>query len=670
MKIALLLPVFFLFAIADSSSQYYTNQNKIWAFGSHGGVNFSTGSPVFFTTSITTSEGCASVSSAAGSLLFYTDGHNVYNSSGGIMTGGTAIVPYITSSTSQATLIIPVLGSPNQYYLFSLESLGGSGRLDYCIVDMSLSAGAGAVVSATLATPLATDMSEKMIAVAGNSCDIWLVTHRQDSAVFLAYDITTAGISAPVVSSVGTFTMGTKPYSIGMIKATPDRSKIVCQAYTTAVGTELYDFNPSTGIVSGCRVLDAATSQYGAEFSPDNTKLYVGQFSAGTIAQYDVSLTTTAAIIASKAIVGTRSSPGDLKLAPDNKIYVTGYGVSYLDCISNPNAPGTLCGYISHADTLSPGSSCNFGLPNLFVSVTALDTTYAVFDTAVCIPAGDSIIISAHDTGFSYLWNDSITVTRTRTITAAGNYWVQVFQGCHIMVDTIHVTGADTLRTSKDTAACIAGDFSGVTLTSPAGSNYLWYDGDTAGTNAVGTSGSYWVEYRNGCIYTIDTFNITLNTVPPPFSGPDTICIGDTAQLFDSPGGRWQTSATAISVIDSSTGAIVGLAPGTSVITFTLASGCSSTKTITIISGLCNTGIDGKVINYRPVEIYPNPATSELTVTAQSPINQITITNLIGQTVLTQLYNSKQVQVDVAGLPSGVYFVKVNGNEVRKFVKE
>jgi sugar lactone lactonase YvrE len=74
------------------------------------------------------------------------------------------------------------------------------------------------------------------------------------------------------------------------------------------------------------------------------------------------------------------------------------------------------------------------------------------------------------------------------------------------------------------------------------------------------------------------------------------------------------------------------------------------------------------------IVIYPNPASTTLTiqsnaVTLSGAEGQITITNLLGQTVFTQNYNSEQVQINVSSLPTGLYFVKVNGSEVRKFVK-
>ena len=67
-------------------------------------------------------------------------------------------------------------------------------------------------------------------------------------------------------------------------------------------------------------------------------------------------------------------------------------------------------------------------------------------------------------------------------------------------------------------------------------------------------------------------------------------------------------------------------------------------------------------------ELYPNPATTQLTISASSAINELTITNIIGQTIYSHQYNATKVELDVMALPPGVYFVKVN-DEVRKFIK-
>ena len=106
----------------------------------------------------------------------------------------------------------------------------------------------------------------------------------------------------------------------------------------------------------------------------------------------------------------------------------------------------------------------------------------------------------------------------------------------------------------------------------------------------------------------------------------------------------------------------------------------------TFISGNDTSGKDGWMIdnvgatyqdlsvtslqNNTFITIFPNPATTSLTITSPQNIIHITITNLIGQTVYTHEYNTPNVQLYVADLPPGIYFVKVNNTEVRKFVKE
>ena len=69
--------------------------------------------------------------------------------------------------------------------------------------------------------------------------------------------------------------------------------------------------------------------------------------------------------------------------------------------------------------------------------------------------------------------------------------------------------------------------------------------------------------------------------------------------------------------------------------------------------------------------IYPNPATTNLTILSTNHlINQIVISNLSGQSIFTQYYDTERVQVNVADMPDGVYFIEINGSEIRKFVKQ
>jgi len=70
------------------------------------------------------------------------------------------------------------------------------------------------------------------------------------------------------------------------------------------------------------------------------------------------------------------------------------------------------------------------------------------------------------------------------------------------------------------------------------------------------------------------------------------------------------------------------------------------------------------------LSIYPNPASTELTITNTEKIINVSITDLTGREVYTRNYNTNKVNVNIAGIAAGIYFVKVNNNAVRKFVKE
>jgi len=78
----------------------------------------------------------------------------------------------------------------------------------------------------------------------------------------------------------------------------------------------------------------------------------------------------------------------------------------------------------------------------------------------------------------------------------------------------------------------------------------------------------------------------------------------------------------------------------------------------------------GSITPNNEVQLYPNPAQNELTITSPEKIKTITISNLSGQTVFNHSYNSANVHVHIQDLPTGVYFVKINGQQTTKLVKQ
>jgi len=378
MKKALLIPIFLILAITNISAQFYTAQNKVWACGQAVGLNFNSGTAVPFTTSINTYESSASVCNASGNLLFYTDGKKVYNKLGSLMPSGASIVPYTTISTQQGSIIMPVIGDTNKYYIFSLQNYEDTdavkNKLSYSVVDMSLSGGLGDVVAPSSGTFMYDHLSEGMVAVTGNNNNIWLVSHRNDTSVFVAFNVTSAGVSGtPVLSSPGS------PISCaqgGTIRASHNRRRIAMAGYNCMDKVTLYDFDPTTGVISNQVAITTPgpTYNYGIEFSPDNTKLYIGTNYGSTVSikQYNISTPTTSAILASEVTITDSAGYGALRLAPDGKIYFPNTQTHSIGRINAPNNSGLACASVNHA--IVTVGTVTLGLPPIYVTT---DTNFS-----------------------------------------------------------------------------------------------------------------------------------------------------------------------------------------------------------------------------------------------------------------------------------------------------
>ncbi|MCW3123402.1 MAG: hypothetical protein JWQ38_2894 [Flavipsychrobacter sp.] len=83
-----------------------------------------------------------------------------------------------------------------------------------------------------------------------------------------------------------------------------------------------------------------------------------------------------------------------------------------------------------------------------------------------------------------------------------------------------------------------------------------------------------------------------------------------------------------------------------------------------------NTGINelNNAIQY--INIYPNPATEQITIEAECEIEMLSISNTIGQSMYAQPAGKNKTTIDISHFASGLYFVKANGVYVGRFVKE
>lgn len=518
-----------------ASAQYYNQQepflnaNRVWAFGDSAGVRFTTGNPQSLQTAIQTFEGCASVSDpVTGQLLFYSDGWKCWNRNHVIMPDGQGLLGAgFAGTTSQAVCIVPVIDTPGKYYLFSLNFQGANPGLYYSIIDMSLDNGLGNIVPAKKNILLdGGSLSEAMIAIPGDNCDLWLMIHAKNETVFKAYHITRFGLDTnPVLSNTGTQIQGASAYFQGGMTVSPDRTMLALASLNglaptlQAQGLLLCKFHPGSGQVSDALLLDNGP-YYSACFSPDNSQLYAGN---GFLNQYDVSNFITGGGVGAPVFVANAvRSP---KLYHDTIYCIGGGAGTYLSRINKPDLAGTACNFQPAVINLFPGTHANWGLPNEVVYPLPPDTTgQKVLDTLICIGslAGFEITLTTPPGYTQYTWNDG-GMSQVRTVNGPGTYWVICKDACHSRTDTFIIKTVD-IRFSfgADTIICSAPPFRLSTGIRDAA--FLWNDGSADSFYSVSGDGSFWVAInKDGCTST-DTIDVRFKNTRQNLGNDQTVC--------------------------------------------------------------------------------------------------------------------------------------------------
>ncbi len=534
------LSVFILFFCIRLSAQYYNQLpqflrvNGIWVFGSGTGVSFSTGRPVSMNTAFSGLEGCAAVSSpVTGDLLFYSNSRMCWDRNHTPMPGSNGLKGNI--STTQGVCAVPVADTPGRYYLFTLGPEGDS--LHYSMVDMSLNGGLGDIVPGRKNILLDIGLlSESMIAVPGENCDVWLLVHAFDRSELRAYRITRSGLDPnPVVSATG-YLPGRWGNRQGSMKVSPDRMMLAVSCSKSLVsganGIILYRFNPGTGQASAPMKIERQ-SVYDICFSPDNSKLYGCGYESfvASVYQYNVSVYDSATITNSRTYIRSARNEGTSFRLYRDSIYVTSSGLGFLDRINRPNLPGNACNYQLSAVALTTYTSYN--LPNDVVYPYPPDTLFVkTLDTMIC-EAMPPVTLTALPGFSAYEWENGDT-GRIRTITERGVYYVISKDDCRPRIDSFVIGGADiTFSLGNDTLICAAPY--PVTFSVPLpGAAYTWQDGSVDSFYTATDEGEYWVVAELAGCRSADTIRLRFTDLSQDI-GPDT--------AFCDRGAAWELHA-------------------------------------------------------------------------------------------------------------------------------
>lgn len=656
------------FLITHTSQAQLGKEANFWYFGTNAGLDFNGGAPVSVTNSVMNiSEGCSSISDKNGNLLFYTDGRTVFNKNHVVMGNGAGLSAGPGGSSTQGALIVKRPGSNTLYYIFTLDEQANANGLCYSVVDMSLNAGLGAVT--TKNTQLYTPSTEKMTAVKHcNGVDVWLITHEKDNNTFRNFLITSAGIGAPVTSSVGTALNVGAAYA-GQMKVSPTGAKLALVAYTSSNVLEVFDFNNVAGTVTNPITVGNNPWGYGLEFSPNGRYLYVSDVQNKKIYQYDVCAGSSAALAASKIQVGaSANSISSLQLGPNKKIYAarSNGSCTWLGVINSPNSAGIAANYVDNGVSLAAGWNQQ-GLPG-FVQSFFRDTfphfTYATNCLTATFnppPTNCANPINAVSWNFgepsSGAANTSTLMNPSHTYTLPGNYSVRLIVNCvDTIIKTIPVVACPLIVTSNNSSVCpgICASVSANVSAGAPGYTYSWSPNIGAGP------GPYNVCPTSTTVYTVTVTDLTGTTavststvtVSPATTANmakvDITCNGSAnGTISVNPSGgtpgytySWSTGAMGVTSVSN-------LAPGSYSVTITDANGCSSVTSATITQPLALAT--------------PTVATS---VTCNGGSNGTAGVNPSGGTsgYLYSWSNTKTTQ-NITGIQAGVYTVTVTDSK-------
>lgn len=561
-------------------------QNTNWVFGYGARVDFSGPVPVTGSAPISSNEATASVSDpATGELLFYTDGRRVWNANDQVMPNGAGLLGGVFTSCTQGALIVPFPCDDERYYLFTLDELEvdpagpvADDGLRYSVVDMTLDGGLGDVETSTMNTPLATDLTEKLIVIRSTEIEgFWVIAHRRNANEFLTWKIDANGVDPePVVSAVGSVFAPSPPFGAnegwqGAMDASPDGTRIGMPVdWSTRL--EFFDFDKATGVVSDLLTVNVTDDspppfirKYGACFSPDGSKFYYTTMFS--VYQVDLSTYTPAAIEASNTFIYSPSAETDgngpflIEQAPNGKLYVAIGNLGRLDEITAPNALGLGCGYVNNAVDLS-AAVCQLGLPAQVplggfcdpepcpaVTVTASQTNV----TCTGGSDGSAAVMASGGSSFTYAWSPVGGANATATGLPAGTYTCVITNDCGNSTQQVfNITEAPAYQLNATVVQPTCGSNNGCISFAPAPAGTYFYSWPFP-TNMLVDSvcdlapGAYTIliNSENGCptdttiVLAVGPCGNTDVTLPNIFT-PNGDGVNDRFAAFEPNPGNWQ----------------------------------------------------------------------------------------------------------------------------------
>jgi hypothetical protein len=287
--------------------------------------------------------------------------------------------------------------------------------------------------------------------------------------------------------------------------------------------------------------------------------------------------------------VATITAAGSTNICSGTSVNLTASTAgSYL--WSNGATTQTIAASLAGAYTVTVTTAgCSATSASTSVNVNPAPTALVTASGPTSFCQGGSVSFTANaGNGYTYLWSNGET-TSSITSSITGNFTVTVSNqiGCSttsvvnaVVVNPIPVA---TITAGGSTTICSG---SPVSLSAPAGSNYLWNTGSTSQSINAATAGNYTVVVTSaaGCSATSAPTTIMVNALPSAAissSGSTTFCQGATISLSTTGGLSsylWSTGETTSSLNVTTSGNYT--------VTVTNSNGCSATSSPTVVNVL------------------------------------------------------------------------------------
>ena len=311
---------------------------------------------------------------------------------------------------------------------------------------------------------------------------------------------------------------------------------------TGCLTTKTINVSPIPGTISGVSTL-----------CQGNTATFTDATTGGT---WTSSASGTASAGSTTGVI-TGVAPGTAVIS-----YSLGTGCAVTTTVTVLLAPGPIAGTLSVCQGLTTALADGIPGGTWTSSNTAIGSIDASTGIATGISAGTTIITYAISTGCNV--RATLVVNPISPITGSTSICIG---------NTTTLSDATTGGTWSSSTTAVATVVSGTGVVSGVST------GSTIITYILST----------GCTATT---TVNVSATPTAITGTTTMCAGLTSLLSDGvPGGTWTSSSTGVATVGSTTGLVTGVSAGTSIITYSLGSGCIAIKTVSVI--LAPTAIGG-----------------------------------------------------------------------------